>query len=366
MKSNQCRHILVITLLFIVSLFISDCSNATAEGSTQSVQGRRIQQIQQILNGKKDAQGEEKWQKICKGHENVPLPATDKPTAEVAASLGKCSSYELYYGFNQPADPTKARLCAYDEIEKKREDGPFSGVDMLMTIYANGIGAKRNFPLAIKLACTIEGAPAETEYRVTHLERLKKENWRGNDFSLCDDITSGMMQGFCADHFERFAKLKRSKLMKDIQAKWSEAEKADYAVLRKATDQYINVRIENEIDESGTARGAILIEQQAAMEDEFINLIQDLQRGKLPLRTSVQFNASDAVLNTVYNKVQKSKDADLWGTVTKEGIKHTQRKWILYRDAWVVFCKKKYPKVESNSVKTRLTELRVEMLKLFE
>lgn len=356
----------LVTLLFITIFIHFDSTNGLAEEKQRSASEKRTERAIRLLKGEKVTPGEEEWQKTCSRYANVAFPTSEKPTPEITASLVNCDSYDLYYGFGKPTDPVKARLCAYDEMDKTREDSPFSGKGMLMTIYANGIGAKRNLPLAIKLACMIDGAPAEMEERIAHLDRLRKQNWRGTDFSLCDDITSGLMQSHCAGHFENFAKIKRGKQLKEIQATWSEAEKADYVVLRKATDRYINIRIEFEIDESGTARGAILTEQQAAMEDEFMNILQELQRGKLPKYTSAQFNASDSALNTVYNKVQKSKDADLWGTVSKEGIKRTQREWIRYRDAWVVFCKKKYPKVESNSVKTRLTELRVEMLKLFE
>jgi len=324
-----------------------------------------MQQIQRVLNGEKDPQGEEEWQKICKQYENVPFPATDKPTVEVAASLGKCSSYELYYGFNQPADPAKARLCAYDEIDKKREDREFSGAEMLMTIYANGVGAKRNLPLAIKLACTIEGAPAEIEYRVTHLERLKRENWKGTDFSLCDDITSGLMQGYCAEHIENFSKIKRNQKLKDIQVKWSDSEKAAYVLLRKAADRFFAARGGNEVDQSGTARAAMVTEEEASLEEELLHLLQELHLGKLPSYSTEQFKAVDSTLNTVYRKVQKVKDPDLWGTVSKEGIRATQREWIRYRDEWVAFSKKKYPSIESNSIKTSLTAVRIEMLKQF-
>jgi hypothetical protein len=40
---------------------------------------------------------------------------------------------------------------------------------LLTMIYANGKGAARNFDLALKFACEVDGAPAENGYRLEHL-----------------------------------------------------------------------------------------------------------------------------------------------------------------------------------------------------
>jgi uncharacterized protein YecT (DUF1311 family) len=305
------------------------------------------------------------WQKVCERYRKVPFPAKDRPTAADAASLSKCSSYELYYGVNQKADPVKARLCAYREMDGNEGDGPFSGPAMLMTIYANGVGAKRNLPLAINLACGLDGAPAEMEGRVAHLEGLLVQKWQGKDFSLCDDITSGLMQGYCADHFDNFDRDKREKRLELIQKKWPAAEKSAFALLEAAASRYFNARVENEVDQMGTARAALATEENAALQERFVSLLQELNAGKLPKASPQKYRAADAELNAVYRQVQGAKDPDLWGTVTKEGIRTAQREWIRYRDAWVKFCGKKYPGLDPAGIKTILTAERTKMLKEF-
>lgn len=304
----------------------------------------------------------EEWQKTCSLYESIPFPVDDKPAAESVSLLANCSSYELYYGINQKLDPVKARLCAFDETDKQREDGPFSGNAMLMTIYANGVGAKRNLPLAIKLACKIEGALAEMEYRVNHLERLRVQNWQGNDFSLCDDITSRLMQGYCASHLEDFSKIKRKNDLLEIQSKWSQAEIASYASLRKASDQYFDSHSENEVDQSGTAGTAMMIEARSALERELLDILKKLEQGRLKKLNRGKFVEADAKLNAVYKKTQFNSEQG-WGTVTKDGIRTTQRSWLKYRDAWVAFCKVKYPGTDVDSLRTLLTLLRVDLLK---
>ena len=113
------------------------------------------------------------WQELCRQAAAVRFPAEDRPAPELLKGLQDCSSYDLYYGFNGQPDPERARLCAYAELNRPGENGPFQGEAMLITIYANGVGAKRNLDLALKLACKEGWAPAEIEGRVQHLAELK-------------------------------------------------------------------------------------------------------------------------------------------------------------------------------------------------
>src|SRR4051812_24469275 len=137
---------------------------------------------------------------ICRGVLRRDPPAADKPDAKIAASLKGCDSEKLYYGIGMKADPVRARQCAFLEMQREPDEGVFAGRTMLMTIYANGVGAKRDLDVATHLACGLEGAPAEVDGRVTHLAELKAKNWAGHDFDFCDDITSGLAMGYCADH----------------------------------------------------------------------------------------------------------------------------------------------------------------------
>lgn len=306
---------------------------------------------------------EEEWRKICEQVKNVPYPPADRPTAGDAKALKDCDSYNLYYGFYEKANPEEARLCAYGEV-KDLGDSPFYGKAMLMTIYANGVGAKRNLDLALKLACEVGGAPAEVEGRVMHLANLKAKNWQGRDFSLCDDVTSGYMQGFCADHHDKFAEAKRNEKLGDLQEKWTKADMKEFAVLSKIADNYFDIRSDQEVDQTGSGRAAFTIEELAAQKDFFLNTLEKLERRTMPQYSARQLEDADVKLNAVYRQIQKKTDLE-WGSVTKEGIKTTQRAWLKYRDAWLKFCSKKYPGVSAASINTHLTLQRVKELEEF-
>lgn len=312
-----------------------------------------------------EKQPQEDWEKICARVSPLPFPAPDRPSPQDLKALDQCSAYDLYYGFGGPANPAKARLCAYAEMAKPRKDSPsdspFTGEAILMTIYANGVGAKRNFDLALKLACKIGGAPLEIEGRVNHLAELKAKNWQGNNFSLCDDITSGYMAGFCADHRSRFTSQARDQQLGKIQSGWSNADQKEYARLRRVALQYFDVHAENEVDQSGTARAALSIEDTQAQEEDFKKALDLLEKGKFPKVSPLRFKDADARLNAVYQDVQRKFDPS-GGTITKEGIRTTQRTWVRYRDAWVTFVEKKYTGYTSDSIKAYWTLKRIKEL----
>jgi hypothetical protein len=303
------------------------------------------------------------WQTVCEKYKNVPIPAGDRPTPAMAASLKDCNSRSLYYGVSGPPQPVTARFCAYDEYE--RNEGPIAGAAMLMTVYANGDGAGRNLPLALKFACTLEGAPAEMEGRIYHLETLLKQHWQGTDFSVCDDITSGYLQGYCADLAESIAKVERGRKYARLQKGWSRGELAAFDALKSVADKFFNTRVDNEVDQMGTARGALMIGEGAALDEGFLLLLQTLEDGTLPRVSKERAVAADAALNAAYRKLQAAKDP-AWGTVTRSGIKKTEREWLRYRDAWVKFAREKYPQVDSAAIATWLTLKRSGQLQEFE
>ncbi|QBR70792.1 hypothetical protein CU048_05310 [Beijerinckiaceae bacterium] len=303
----------------------------------------------------------------CDKASKLPLPKVEVPTPAERAALKGCDSEALYFGIGIPRDPARARQCAYVEREASDNGWPnlFSGTGMLMTIYANGIGAPRSFDLALKFACELQGAPAEEQGWVAHLEKFKREHWRGQDFSPCEDITSGAAQGACAQHEARLAEETRKEKLASLIAGWSEGERRAFATLEKAKNAYVQAEADNEVDMSGTARGAMYVEAEQAEEDRFLAILQSLIKGEPPASPKERFAEADAKLNALYGKILKTKDSSARGTVTKDGIKATQRVWLRYRDAWVAFANVKFPALAPENLTTALTSDRIKLLENF-
>lgn len=304
------------------------------------------------------------WDAVCKEAEKTPFPPKDRPNPEEAKKLQNCSSRDFYYGFDKPADPVLARKCAYREMDDG-DDLVFGGSSILMMIYANGKGVEQNLDLAIKFACRLDMVGAmEDKDRVMHLARLKKEKWRGNNFSLCDDISSGFMQGHCSEIEYLFAKARQGKKLAGLTSRWNEKDKSAFTILEDAFNDFVRARMRNEVDLSGTARSVFMNNEMSSLREDFLSDLERFERGELPRFTPVQFKKADRELNSVYQRIQEAKDFE-WGTITNEGIKTTQRAWLKYRDAWVTFGLRKYPTVSPDAWKTWLTRKRIKMLKEF-
>ena len=122
---------------------------------------------------------------------------------------------------------------------------------------------------------------------------------------------------------------------------------------------------------SGTLRAALAIEAHGVELDVFAHDVQDAEKGKLPRYTEQQFQQLDKKLNQVYQRLMQTSQKEGepgfgYGTVTKDGVKLTQRAWLAYRDAWVALGAARYPSVAPHAWKALLTQRRIEQLEEFE
>ena len=117
----------------------------------------------------------------CDQYDRIQVPSEDLPTQDDRSALASCDSADRYFGFGRAADPVRARKCAYLEREKSDPGSRlvFAGPGLLTMIYANGKGATRDFDVALKFSCEVDGAPAENSLRFRHLKELGQQHWDG-------------------------------------------------------------------------------------------------------------------------------------------------------------------------------------------
>lgn len=300
---------------------------------------------------------------ICRRLRDREPPESDRPDAATARALRGCDSEALYYGIGISADPVRARQCAFLEAERG-EGGVFSGRTMLMTIYANGRGARRDLDVATHLACGIEGAPMESHGRVTHLAELKAKGWKGQDFHYCDDITSGLAMGYCESHEAGMAGARREAALAAMSAGWTAAEKQAFARLRTAHEAYAEAHGSGEVDLSGTARAALAIAAEEALRDELVEVLERLRSGRALPTPAARLPAEDAALNAAYRKRLREAAAggDHPGAVTAEGIRSAERAWLRYRDSFLAFAALRFPRVPRAELAAWLTRQRTALL----
>jgi uncharacterized protein YecT (DUF1311 family) len=300
---------------------------------------------------------------LCRAVRGRAPPAADRPMPAEAAALADCSSEALYYGIGIPADPEKARHCAF--LEADDADAPssaFSGRAMLMTIYANGRGARRDLDVALSLACEIDGAPAESHGRVTRLAQLRASRWTGTDFDYCDDITSGISSGHCAARDAAIEGARRDAELARLAAGMAEAARPAYVAMRAAAEAYAVAHADGEVDMSGTLRTLFHVAAAERIRSETGDLVKMLEEGRAPSGSQAGFRVADAALNAAYRAALRADYGDAPGSVRPEGIRQAQRAWLRYRDAFLAFAAQRYRDADQDAIAAFLTQQRTERL----
>ena len=304
------------------------------------------------------------WYRQCLRVQSVQPPARELPASSALHGLRQCGAENLYYDTRARPHATTAdwehvRHCAYAE----------SDATVLMMLYANGYGVSRNHELAVKYACSLPASPAEMDGRVAHLNERTLHH-EATPFDQCDDITSGFMGGQCAAIQDRLDSKARSGKLAALMKSWQPGQQAAAARLQQALEEFAAHRASDETDMSGTLRGALAVEAHGVELDLFAHDVEDAEKGKLPRYCEQQFQQLDKKLNQVYQRVMQLPQKDGarglgYGTVTKEGVKNTQRAWLAYRDAWVALGAARYPGVAPHAWKALLTQRRIEQLEEF-
>jgi uncharacterized protein YecT (DUF1311 family) len=315
---------------------------------------------------------------ICHRLRDLRPPQEHYPAPTTAKTLEGCDSEALYYGFGMDADPVRARQCALLEIGEYGDKlgAAFRGRGILMVVYANGVGAQRNLDLATALACRLHEAPSGVDARVRHLQRLKSEGWRGQDFNFCDDFGSTQWGVMCVDHRAREQDDRRMQRLARLSEEWNDERRAAFQPLLSAMRAFANVSSHNEVDLSGSGRWGFVIEHEQQLRDAFLAVLEMLESQSLPSATAEEYQEADARLNAVYRQVMAMEVDPEPGlpyqtaeslpgmTMTQSGIREAQRAWLPYRDAWLAFATEHYRHI-GDSLGAWLTRQRTDDLKRY-
>ena len=272
---------------------------------------------------------------LCARSADADPPASDQPTPLQRWSLAGCDGEALLYGIGQAADPVRARLCAF--LERDEPDargngsGLFDGDGLLMTIYANGWGVRRNSAVATHLACeSVDSAPAEREFRVSHVAGALHEPYYRAVFSPCDDITSGYAGGVCAAHDSRIAKAGQETAIEAYAARLPAPARPAFARLRKAQAGWSLARGGDEVDLTGSRRAADEIHEERLQDEDFVAMLTRLRRPEPPPPLSgPQFRQAQARIDAALPRLLArlaTPAADEPGAVSADGIRKRRRR----------------------------------------
>jgi hypothetical protein len=296
---------------------------------------------------------------ICASVKDVEPPSADRPTAGEEKSLANCSSLDIYFGFGEAADPVKARKCAYAEVDRG-EKGLVRGRSILMMVYANAKGVPRNFDVALKMACTIGGAPGDAAGRVHQLDRLRKSNWAGDNFSVCEHSSGRELYEQCAILQERFDKVERDQKFNALAARWGPREQKAFHSFLQEAERFFRVQAGSGVN----LEASFEVQEEAFLNNNLLSALEQFERGELPKFSEEESRQAEAEENAAYQRTQSGPVAR-WGTITREGVRKSEEEWRRYASAWISFARQKYPDVSAQSWKAWLNQERVNALNRF-
>ena len=197
----------------------------------------------------------------CEKVKMTDFPAKDLPTKADRLKLKGGNPWTYYYGIGVKVDYVRARHLAFMDVEQQGPKGTLlDGYAILLMLYANGFGVERNLDLSIRLACAnVRGAPAEIEGRTGHLKAMQSGDSTGI-FDICDDITSGAMDGFCHSIRSALTDVNRKQEMDSVISKWTDRERQAFQELRNAADSFFDYEVVYEVDLTGTSRDAFQLD----------------------------------------------------------------------------------------------------------
>ncbi len=233
-------------------------------------------------------------------------PFQHRPTAEQAAALKDCDADKLYYGIGMHFDYTKARYCAFAKDSH----------DVLMMLYANGLGIPRNYAVAKMAACRADAQAAEIEARLARLTRMQTgREGPAPKIDICDDAASSHLGARCAAIQSGLADQERIARIDTISTRWNEAQKAALQQLRNRAVEAVRI-------------------------EEVFNSLQEFEAGKLPSFTLEEAASAEREMGQM--KISPEK----------------QRNWLAYRDAWISLGKLRYPSVAPHAWKAYFAKRR--------
>ncbi len=234
-------------------------------------------------------------------------PFSHRPTAEQARALQDCDADKLYYGIGTHFNYLQARHCAFAKDSH----------DVLMMLYANGLGVPRNYAVAKMAACRAKADPAETEARLARLARMQGgREGPSPSIDICDDAASSHLLARCAAIRMGLADQERNARIDTVSARWSDAEKAALMQVRRHAGEL-------------------------GLVEEVLGSLLEFEAGRLP-----SFSVEEAAgAERELGQLKMSPDR--------------LRNWQAYREAWLALGRIRYPSVAAHAWKAYFAKRRV-------
>jgi uncharacterized protein YecT (DUF1311 family) len=167
----------------------------------------------------------------------------------------------------------------------------------------------------------------------------------------------------CDERDLAIEKRRFAELAKSMEA-GSPERRVAFNALMVSFSEFRDAHTDTEVCSSGYGCGEEMENQKAMLNDAFLHLAQ--HRIDLPAATADDATAADTDLNAAYQKAFASYPSSCANgnaqCVTQSALRDAERKWIRYRDTWLIFANLMWPQVKPEIWLTYLTRHRVEQI----
>jgi hypothetical protein len=297
---------------------------------------------------------DEPWYQQCMRVEHRSAPNT--PARRSVTS--QCNASDLYYQKRSQAVTSVGEWNKVRECAIAQEDNA-----VLMMLYANGFGVRRDTDIATRYACSLDFvAKAEMEARIEHLTKAQSSN---AVFDQCDDITSGYMGSICASIRESQAQRVRAARLDRLVHALPESTQVAFKRLRAAAAAYVGAA-SAEVDMHGTGAPGFAIEHDGKLREQFMQVALDVLSNKSMPDSPSGTVRLDEELNAVYQKLMTAPSTqEGWpnrigeSTIDRTEVRNAERRWLAYRDAFIAFGTTLSPGFKPDAIKALLTTQRI-------
>ena len=218
----------------------------------------------------------------------------------------------------------------------------------------------------LQLACRDGFASAEKDGAV----QAAYESYKAGEvlkFNVCDYITSGYGQGFCAQWRAEEAEKDYKQRIKKLKGHVSRSAVQLLDTAYANASKFFDAKAEREEGSGGTGRAAWVIGSEMMQRSEWLSLIERADSGFLPGTWSKDTTA-DKKLNATYRQaIRLLRTHPIAGfnapPVTDTDLVYVQKLWIPYRDSTAKLCAAIMPSIGEAMWKDWLTAERIEQLK---
>ncbi len=287
----------------------------------------------------------------CHAAGSADIPKKDMPSADEMNRYGtpglECVDYREGFGVAQ--DYQAYRKCLLSRPYTLQENFP------LAEIYAKGWGVPRNKKLATALICRENASELDLQIMLRELET-------SGDLTKSCEHGRTLGELFKCGNEERYIDRRRSEVkLEKIKTAMPSRDRASFEKVLSAYATFGETRRASEFDTMGQVGRFESFFEELDDKKSFVAAMELFESKKYP--QSYGASAADEELNGLYQTITQSLKEDPIGSITFDGVRKTQRLWLIYRDRFVRFALAHYPGTKQEQWLAWLTQARIDQLR---